>query len=207
MLKPQIKLLHLCRIHHLRGSINNCPKLCDGLNRQIKAFQLVGRATWSSSLIPTAATLLSWLLLRASAFMCHAVKSMTLIFGNNGGLYPQRQTHFSHTHTMNPCFIFKFIRLIHSALNVCSGRGVTGPFLSFLYTRLLSKLLTKKGLCEDWHVTQQAMCYSSPLPGLREARTLFILAVTEPLHLFSFILEIVQFRRLCRHSKCFVCHL
>lgn len=120
MLKPQIKLLHLCQTHHLRDSINNCPKLWDGMKRQIKGFLLVGRASWSSSLIPTAAILLSWLLLPVSAFMCHAVKSMSLIFGNNGGLYPQRQTHFSLSHK-EPCFIVKFIWLIHSALNVCSN--------------------------------------------------------------------------------------
>lgn len=102
----------------------DCPKLWDGMNRQIKGFLLVGRATWSSSLISTAATLLFLSQhppLEASAFMCLAVKSMPLIFGNNGGLDPQRQTHFSLSH-WNPCFIFKFTWLIHSALNTGSGR-------------------------------------------------------------------------------------
>lgn len=166
ILKPQI--LPLCQTHHLRDSISNCPKLWDGMNRQIKGFLLVGRATWSNSFIPTAVTLLSWPLLQVSAFMCHAGKSMSLIFGNNGGLYPQRRTHFSLSHKKPMIYI-----QVHTTYSL-SIEHVPWEWLSHFEFPLYRALIqTLDGKVSLWRQTYDlVMC--AILPGLREARTLLL---------------------------------
>jgi len=93
------------------------------------------------------------------------------------------------SHTRSPWFIFKFIRLIHSALNMCPGKGWLSHFEFPLYRALIQTLDRKLSL---WRQTYD-LVVCAILPGLREARTLFIifLAVTVQSQLFSFILEIV----------------